>query len=64
MILKLTFLIPLSEDPNQGLSDLLEKHWYIKERFKKALQERDYVDFANGVMKGKVSHKTLAAIIG
>ena len=64
MILKLTFLIPLLEDPNQGLSDLLEKHWYIKERFEKALQERDYVDFKNCVLRGKVSHRTLASMIG
>ena len=62
--MKLTYLILLSEDPNQGLSDLLEKHWYIKERFDKALQERDYVDFKNCVLRGKVSHRTLASIIG
>ena len=37
IIVGLTFLILLSEDPNQGLSDLLKKHFYIKERFEKAL---------------------------
>ena len=58
------YLILLSGDPNKGLSELLEKHWYLKERFEIALREKDYVDFKHCVMRGKVSHRTLAAIMG
>lgn len=36
----------------------------IKERFDQAIQERDYVDFKNMILRGKVSHRTLASIIG
>jgi len=61
---KLIYLISRLEDPNKGLSDLLEKHWYLKERFEIALREKDYVDFKHCVMRGKIGHKTLAAIIG
>lgn len=40
------------------------KHWYIKDRLKKLIKERDYRDFIHTMIKGKVSHKDLAATIG
>ena len=43
---------------------MLEKHWYRKERFEISLRGKDYIDFKHCVIRGAVSHRTLAAIMG
>jgi len=49
---------------DQGVREMLQKHWQIKQRFDAALKEKDYHEFKTMVLRGKVSHKTLAAIMG
>lgn len=60
--MRLTFIILPLED--QGYTYVLKKHWYIKERCEKEIKEKDYHDFGNTVVEGKLGHKTVAAIMG
>ena len=62
--MKLTIRILPLGGLDQGVSKILQKHWQIKQRFDAALKEKDFHEFKTMVLRGKVSHKTLAAIMG